>query len=95
METREDLVFELNQDKLQQEREAARKINKTLWHYKIVNKEGKEDDQKHGPFEQAQLAEWNVKGFFKETESIKCLFAKVESSYGGDGQWVSLDQTGF
>lgn len=44
METREDLQFDLDQDKLQTQREAARKMQKTKWLYKIVTKDGSQAD---------------------------------------------------
>ena len=91
MEVREDLEFEFKQDKLQLEREATRKQQKTLWLYKILSKDESKADQRHGPFEQGKLIQWRAQGFFKETEAIKCVFAKESEPE----KWLSESETGF
>lgn len=37
------------------------------------------------------MVEWQAKGFFKETDAIKCVFAKESEPE----VWISEDQTGF
>ena len=102
-ETREDLKFDVDQEKLQIQREEAAKskaskVTPCIWRYKIIHLDAEGElkrEELHGPFMSQQMVQWKKLGYFNETKERYCEFQRgyQDGRKEADQSWTKLQDT--